>query len=253
VTSQTVRIGRRAVRVADDQPTFWDRVAAGRWEPATLAALDRLIEPGVTFLDLGAWVGPTALYAAGVTRRVIAVEADPAALDQLHRNLAVNQDLAGRIEVVPRAVHALEGTVTMGARRKPGDSMSSVLLSAAERSWEAATITPGGLAAMIAGDERLIIKIDIEGAEYQLLPSLRPLLDHAEAVLISFHPAILAEAVVEPTERARRTRAALAAFAGFRAQALNATSARGASLAPLLVRWGLRRDLPGEDWLFTRR
>jgi FkbM family methyltransferase len=246
---RAVRMGNRVIRVADEQPTFWDRVEAGRWEPETLAAIDRLVDADTTFLDLGAWVGPTALYAAGVARRVIAVEADPAALDQLRRNLEVNPDLARRIEVVPRAVHAHEGNVTMGARRKPGDSMSSLLLAGAGRTWKAATITPTELAGMIAADERLVIKIDIEGAEYDLLPALEPLLKRAHAVLISFHPKILA-AVGDAGESARKTRAALAALAGFRARPL--TAKPGASFAPLLLRWRLCRELPGEDWLFTR-
>jgi hypothetical protein len=137
----------------------------------------------------------------------------------------------------------------MGARRKPGDSMSSLLLAGAGRTWEAATITPGQLAGMIAAEERLFVKIDIEGAEYDLLPAFEPLLKRAQAVLISFHPKILA-AVATAGESARKTRAVLAAFAGFRARSLTGT--RGASFAPLFVRWGLRRELPGEDWLFTR-
>jgi FkbM family methyltransferase len=251
VTACAVRIGDRVVHAADDQPTFWDRVAAGRWEPETLAAIDRLVDRRTTFFDLGAWVGPTALYAAGRARRVIAVEADPAALDQLRRNLAVNPDLAKRIDLVPRAVHGQDGTVTMGARRKPGDSMSSVLLSGAERTWQAETITPGQLAGMIREDERVVVKIDIEGAEYDLLPFLAPLLKHAQAVLVSFHPKILTASVNDAGEAARRTRAALAALARFHSRPL-AGKLIGARFAPLLVRWRLRRNLPGDDWLFTR-
>jgi FkbM family methyltransferase len=251
VTPRAVRIGSRVIRVADDQPTFWDRVEAGQWEPETLAAIDGLVDSRTTFLDLGAWVGPTTLYAAGIGRHIVAVEADPAALDQLRRNLAVNPDLAERIEVVPRAVHAHEGSVGMGARRKPGDSMSSVLLAGCERTWEAATVTPGELAAMTADAERLIVKIDIEGAEYDLLPSLAPLLERAHAILISFHPKILDAALSNKRDAARRTRAALAALASFQARPLAAKS--GASRAPLLVRWRLRRELPGDDWLFIRR
>ncbi len=250
MTPRAVRMGGRLVRVADDQPTFWDRVEAGRWEPHTLAAIDRLVDPRTTFVDLGAWVGPTALYAAGAARRVIAVEADPAALDQLRRNLAVNPDLAERIEVVPRAVHAREGHVTLGARRKPGDSMSSTLLAGADRTWEAATVTPIELAAMVGADEHVIVKIDIEGGEYDLLPTLAPLLDRVDAVLISFHPKILA-AASNANEAARRTRAALAALAGFRARALGAKSALHARFASILLRW--RGSLVCDDWLFTRR
>jgi FkbM family methyltransferase len=244
-------MGGRAVQVADDQPTFWDRVAAGRWEPHTLAAIDRIVAARTTFVDLGAWVGPTALYAAAIARRVIAVEADPAALDQLRHNLAANPELAARVEVVPRAVHARHGHVTLGARRKPGDSMSSTLLGDAGRTWQAEAVTPAQLAAMLSGDERIVVKIDIEGGEYDLLPSLAPLLARAEAVLISFHPKMLAAATADRREAARRTRAALAALTGFRARALDAKSAWHARLAPLFLRW--RGRLLCNDWLFTRR
>jgi FkbM family methyltransferase len=252
VTAREVRIGSRRIRVADDQPTFWDRVEAGRWEPGTLAVIDRHVDGRTTFLDLGAWVGPTALYAAGVARRVIAVEADPAALDQLRRNLLANPELARRIEVVPRAIHADEGHVTLGARRKPGDSMSSLLLADAQHTWRSETITPGQLAEMLAAGERLVIKMDLEGAEYRLLLSLKPLLDRADAILVSFHPKILAVAV-GTQEAARQTRAALSALSRLHARPVTAAGPAPPSLAPLLMRWRLRSRLPAEDWLFTRR
>src|SRR5687768_12227840 len=126
-----VKINGRTIHVADEQPSFWAKVEAGDWEPATLAFIDEQVDEATTFLDCGAWVGPSSLYAAFRARRVVAVEADPAALDQLRRNLAVNPALTEKIEVVPRALATAPGLVTMGARRKPGDSMSSVLLAEA--------------------------------------------------------------------------------------------------------------------------
>src|SRR5512134_2015551 len=189
---RNIRLRETVLSVADDQPTFWDKVEGGRWEPETLALIDQQITPGTTFLDLGAWVGPTALYAAARGARVIALEADPVALAQLRRNLAVNPALAQRIEVLARAVHAADGRVTLGARRKPGDSMSSVLIAPGAATWVVDAITPLALAARI-GPGRLFVKLDIEGGEYELLPSMRPLVDRADCqVLVSFHPAILA-------------------------------------------------------------
>jgi FkbM family methyltransferase len=209
------------LRVADDQPTFWDKVERGLWEPGTLALLEREIAPGTIFLDLGAWVGPTALYAAALGARVIALEADPAALAQLHRNLQANPGLAARIEVLARAVHASEGKVGFGARRKPGDSMSSVLIAPGAVTWVAETITPAALAARIGADARLFIKIDIEGGEYELLPAMGPLLERPDCrVLLSLHPAILATVVPGAAQREAATRRALAAFQGFAARAL---------------------------------
>jgi FkbM family methyltransferase len=216
-----IQLREVVLSVADDQPTFWDKVEGGLWEPETLALMDQQITPGTTFLDLGAWVGPTALYAAARGARVIALEADPVALDQLRRNLAVNPALAQRIEVLARAVHAVEGRVAFGARRKPGDSMSSVLIAPGTTTWEVDTITPAALAARIGPSGRLVIKIDIEGGEYELLPAMRPLLERSDCrVLVSFHPGILATVMPEPAQREAATRRALEAFEGYAAHAL---------------------------------
>jgi FkbM family methyltransferase len=251
MNARAVKIGDRTIAVADDQPTFWDRVARGAWEPGTLAAIDRFVDERTLFLDLGAWVGPTALYAAGRARRVIAVEADPAALDQLRRNLDANPDLARRIEVIGRAVHADAGVITLGARRKPGDSMSSTLLAGADRRWHASTVTPDELAARVAADERLVVKLDIEGGEYGLLPALGALVARADALMVSFHPKILRE-VHDAAEAARLARRALGALRGWRARRITSAGVGRPSLAPALVRWRLRQALPGDEWAFTR-
>lgn len=195
-----VRMGSLALRVDDDQPTFWDRVETGAWEPGTLAVLDDLVGPDTTFLDLGSWVGALALYAAGQGARVVAVEADPAALRQLRANLAANPELATRITVLPRAASASPGVVRLGARRKPGDSMSSVLLADAPGSWTADAITPDELLGLVAESRELVVKIDIEGGEYDLLPALARLFEHAAAVMVAFHPEILAASGVREVQ-----------------------------------------------------
>lgn len=238
------RIGGRRLVVADDQPTFWDRVEAGRWEPATLAVYDRCVGPGTCVLDLGAWVGPLALYAAALGADVVAVEADPAALEQLRRNLAANPDLAVRITVIDRAVAPAAGSVRLGARRKPGDSMSSALLAGADAAWDAPAVTPPELMASIGPAERLFVKLDIEGGEYALLPALARAIDRPGAqLLVSLHPAILAE--TGEADPAGRALAALAAFAGWDAVAVGPGSTAAA--------WPTRETLVAHDaWLLSR-
>ena len=54
---RSIQVREAVLNVADDQPTFWDKVERGRWEPETLALIDQKVTPGTTFLDLGAWVG----------------------------------------------------------------------------------------------------------------------------------------------------------------------------------------------------
>src|SRR5690606_18721377 len=57
-------LGGRRIALADDQPTFWERVAADAWEPGTRRLIDALVDASTLFVDLGAWVGPTTLQAA---------------------------------------------------------------------------------------------------------------------------------------------------------------------------------------------
>lgn len=243
--SRSVAIGPYRIHVDDDQPTFWDKVAGSAWEPGTLGAVAARVGPGTLFLDLGAWVGPLSLYAAALGARVIAVEADPRALDQLRRNLAANPDLAERITVVPRAVSPNRSPVRLGARRKPGDSMSSVLLADASTSWSADAVTPDELAGMVAEGERLIVKLDIEGGEYALLPGLTGILSRPDAaLLVSLHPVILAgTGVADPAGAAL---VALSSLAGFAA----ATVEDHAVVARALTREALSRH---DVWLFEAR
>jgi len=230
-----VKINGRIIRVDDEQPTFWAKVERGKWEAATLAFIDDHVDETTTFVDCGAWVGPTSLYAAFRARRVVGIEADPAALDQLRRNIAANPELAAKIETVPRALAPAPGIVTMGARRKPGDSMSSVLLAQAERSWQVEAITPGELAARLPPDGPLVVKIDLEGGEYGLLPHLGPILERAAAVHLSLHPAFLMESVGRDGSAAHMlSRAAMASLAAFDG-------------APPV------EGLPSGDWTLTRR
>ena len=201
-----VRIGTRRICTDDEQPTFWDRVEAGEWEPGTLRVLDEWLGPGSLFVDVGSWVGALSLYAASLGAEVVALEADPKALEQLRRNLAVNPELSRRITVVPRALATSPGPVRMGARRKAGNSMSSVLLGqGSSTSWTTDAITADELAAEMREGRIDLLKIDIEGGEYALLPTLQPLLHQSSALLLALHPDLLAESGdAEPAQTARR-------------------------------------------------
>ncbi|MFC7399648.1 FkbM family methyltransferase [Chelatococcus sp. GCM10030263] len=249
-TARVVRLGGAAITVADDYPTFWQKADAGRWEPGTLAVMAAVLGPDTLFLDLGAWIGPTSLFAAACGARVIAVEADPAALTALRRNIAANPTLADRITVLERAVHAQAGTVSFGARRKPGDSMSSTLLAAeASVTWSAETVTPAELAAMVKPRERPVIKMDIEGGEYQLLPVLAPLVARPAAmVVVSFHPQIVSEARPQDS-LAALSRAALAPFAGWQARRIGDAGAGEPQNTRELT---AGTAYPDGEWLLTR-
>jgi FkbM family methyltransferase len=190
----SIRVPRldRPLDIADRQPTFWARVEAGTWEPGLLALLADRLRPGTTFIDLGAWVGPTSLIAAAHEAQVIALEADPAAIDQFQANLAANPDIARKVALLPVAISAHATPLRMAPRRKPGDSMSSALLAGADGTWTVPAITPADLAVLCANAADVVIKLDIEGGEYDILPAMAPLLAPRHAgptpdLVISFH------------------------------------------------------------------
>jgi FkbM family methyltransferase len=250
---------RHAIRVADRQPTFWARVGQGTWEPDLVRLLAARLHPGSTFLDLGAWVGPTAMIAANLGARVIAIEADPAALDQFAANIAANPDLAQRIALLPVAVASRRGPLAMGSRRKPGDSMSSALLAGAPTGWTTQALTPADLALLCADATSLLVKLDIEGGEYDLLPAMAPLLQEQEGrsgpdLVVSFHQRELT-AAVGPQEAAQATTAALASLDGWRGEPVDATwtpDGRPAVPAQEIGRRLIDDAACPDTWLFRR-
>lgn len=224
----------RALVVTDDKPSFWDKAAAGAWEPELLSAIEALLAPGDAFLDIGAWVGPTSLFAALCGADVVAVEADPAAAARFAANVAANPALARRIRLLERAASPRAGTLRLGAPRKPGDSMASLLHAGAPSHWEVETIGPKDLLAMVApvAAGRLLVKVDIEGGEYELLPGLAAALEPAStrAVIAAFHPTLLADAGWASEGIAEATAACLAPFEGWETTVLDADGEAG--LAP---------------------
>jgi FkbM family methyltransferase len=227
-----VRIAGHAFSVVDDKPTFWARAQAGAWEREALEAIAALCRPGVVFLDIGAWVGPTALFAAACGASVTAIEADPRALELLRDNVAANPGLMDRIAVLAGAAAPMAGTVRIAAPRKPGDSMTSVLVAGTPHVFDVQALTPADIVGSLPEDRTgLVVKIDIEGGEYALLPALAAMLpEDTEALLVAFHPRLLAGSGRSASDVEAATRACFEALAAFEVRAIG-TAGRADPLA----------------------
>jgi FkbM family methyltransferase len=171
---------------------FWQSFNSGNWETDTLDIIQHHTGPPVHFVDIGSWIGPTALHAAAQGASVTIVEADPLALAQLRRNIALNPALARLIRVVDKALSPVQGHIRFGSRRTGGDSMSSLVHDAMKTAWEVDTILPAELAALCPPGKRTFLKIDIEGGEYVVLPGAGELFALPLAgVHLSLHPQFL--------------------------------------------------------------
>jgi FkbM family methyltransferase len=156
--------------VAGRHDQFWSTCESG-WEATTFEALTTRLNAGSTFVDVGAWIGPMTLVAAACGARVTAYEPDPAAADELAANVALNPGFDVKIERV--ALWTSTGSRRLrGGPAGLGESMSS-FSGKAERVGSTLVPTIDAREAATAWPPDALIKIDVEGAEYRVIPRLR--------------------------------------------------------------------------------
>jgi FkbM family methyltransferase len=134
------------------------------------AGVERVsVEPGDVVLDIGGCWGDTALYFAslvGPAGRVYTFEFDPESLEIMRANLALNPDLAERIEVVESALWDRSGELLPFVQ---GGRMTAVVSDGADAARSVATVTLDEFVEQ-RGIERVdFVKMDVEGAEPNVL------------------------------------------------------------------------------------
>lgn len=174
-------------RVNPDDMAFWRSVSQGRWESETFAILDRFLKPDLDFIDIGAWIGPLTLYAAGRSRRVLAVEPDFHAYRCLLENLELNRlrnivtfqaALGARTEI--RRMTVMEG--------QPGNSLTRLTDREDGDTFEVPGLSWTDWARLANLGKVSLLKIDIEGGEFELLPAMMEFLAKRKTpLLLSLH------------------------------------------------------------------
>jgi FkbM family methyltransferase len=161
------------------------------YEPQALDALKHTIAPGAVVLDVGANVGISAMMMArwcGSEGHVYAFEPSPTPKKILARHLRMN-DLTDRVTISDFALSDAEGTATFYASGISGKSALSdanigqsaeavkVPVTTIDAYCEAAKIKPS------------LIKIDVEGFEFNVLNGARKTLKEARpSILVELHP-----------------------------------------------------------------
>jgi FkbM family methyltransferase len=161
------------------------RVLGGTYEAAQTAHFRRWVRPGSVVFDLGAHTGYYTLLSAALTGRrgrVVAFEPSPRNLRVLRRHLHLNG--LRNVEVVEAAAAAAEGTAEFALGTGSGTGRL-----AGEGTLRVATTTVD-LAAERLGLRPSVLKIDVEGAELDLLSGSIATLESARPVLfLSTHGA----------------------------------------------------------------
>lgn len=165
----------------------------GVWEPETWQAIAERLQPGGTFVDVGAHIGYYSLKAAkivGPAGRVIAVEPNPETLRRLRDNLRASR--AAVVRVQPVACADSETTLEFFASLGSNTGGSSLARASASRDTQpvrAYQVRARPLDAIVeeAGLARVdVVKIDTEGAELSVLKG-------AKRTLARYRPVVIAE------------------------------------------------------------
>ena len=168
---------------------FWDHYSSGAWEPDTRAIFSRFIDAQHSYIDIGAWIGPTLLLGCPLAKRAYGIEPDPIAYSELVENIDSNRPITSNVQLFNICIAAESGKKAFGNRGDGGDSMSSLLFSDEKTNWTVDGMTFGEWIDQNGIDDCNFIKIDIEGGEYTVLPTMAAYITkHRPTLHLSLHP-----------------------------------------------------------------
>jgi FkbM family methyltransferase len=187
----------------------------GRYEPQETALLQRILRPGMTFVDIGANWGYFSLAAAhlvGPAGRIVSVEADPNACRTLRVNTARN--VLGHVIVLEMAASNGPGTVWLqqyeANASESGNYGVTGTTTVAEhgRRFKVTARALDEVLNDLAVDRIDLLKMDIEGGEARALAGLdRRLAERRIArILLEIHPQHLRDQGSSAEQVVRRLR-----------------------------------------------
>ncbi|MFC1773793.1 FkbM family methyltransferase [Pseudomonadota bacterium] len=181
----------------------------GVFEPTTTRTYRKLLKEGDTVIDVGANIGAHALPAAtivGSTGTVVAVEPTQYAFNKMLRNIELNPDIAEAI--LPKQMFASAPAKSV----VPDTLFSSWKLSSntdihhehggtAKETKGATASTLDTLATDLDLNEVTLIKIDVDGFEYDVLTGAAGTIEkYRPAIIIEIAPYVLKPNNVTPAE-----------------------------------------------------
>lgn len=211
-----VKLGALQVRATDSKNAeFWCSCTRGSWEPWNPLVFDRFVNPALSYVDIGAWIGPTVLYCCNIASQTYALEPDPIAFAELSKNIELNRPMTNRVTLCELCIAPSSGRASFGSKGVGGDSMSSLLFASESTSWTVNALTFDDWLREFGVSKIGFIKVDIEGAEYAVIPTMLAYLKANRPTLyLSLHPRL--GAGQSPLARIRNTVRLLRALSFYR-------------------------------------
>ena len=167
---------------------------AGTFEPEEVALVADCLKQSDVFVDIGANIGFYSCLARSLGKHVVAVEPQRQNLRYLYRNLSING--WSDVEVFPFGLSDRPGVETLYGISSTGGSLLPGWAAQPKAFKEAIPVSTLDilLSSRFAG-KKLLVKLDVEGFEYQVLRGCREILSMqpkptwmVEICLSEYHP-----------------------------------------------------------------
>jgi FkbM family methyltransferase len=172
---------------------YWQRIESMQYEPDTQWFISQFCDSQTDFLDIGAANGAITLLASICGAKVNAFEPDPQIFSVLEKNVELNNELSKRIVLNLAAISDKKHELTFSAGANP-EILSSILFGDSRKSEDSVRVLDlSDELDRIHADKarKLVLKMDIEGAEWKTLRSRRVLMSlaaHESILLLAVHP-----------------------------------------------------------------
>lgn len=172
---------------------FWKEYMNDDWEPGTFKIFEEFLDKNHSYIDIGSYIGPTVLYASQLAKHCFAIEPDPIAFQELKNNIELNEHLKSDVTLSNYCISNSIGLAKLFSHVEKleygGGSGSSLIdLKENDNFWEVQTTTIQQFVQSFSITDCNFIKMDIEGSEFDLIPSMSDYLKNFKpSLLIELH------------------------------------------------------------------
>ena len=177
---------------------FWKIFLDRKWEPVNLKIYKNLIYNNANYYDVGAWIGPTFFIAASFfPKNIYCFEPDRKAFFELKKNILMNKKKLKKINI---KIYNKAAYVANCSKKLyipclgKGQSISSLIRIEDKKFITQNTKCIDFLIFLNSQNlnSKDLIKIDIEGGEYELLPHLEKVIQKTRPnIYLSLHSSLI--------------------------------------------------------------
>jgi len=173
---------------------FWQKFSNKKYEPDTFSFIQQNVDEKTIFLDIGCANGPFTLLALTKGCKVFAYEPNPDMYAVALRNISLNPKINRFCEINNWAISAKSGSIKFNETADT-EILSPIVfsepqISKADMRVEVKSLI-GEITRVHEKDYKLVIKMDIEGAEWLILNdevTLKLLKAYSSLLLLAVHP-----------------------------------------------------------------